>query len=114
MAKEELQKSLTAIHTLNWLHKADQYLFLIKHQVFHYYRRHKTIEKMRQHFTTTEIVLHVAVWYNEELPWESSDMLYYIHMYTKLEEYDIKVLLTVMSKQIMDAKLILKHKDDLL
>lgn len=114
MKNEELQKSLTAIHTLNWLHKADQYLFLIKHQVFNYYRKHKTIEKMRMHFTTTEIALHVAAWYNEELPWESSDMIYYISLYTKLEEYDIKVLLTVMSKQIMDAKTALKHKDDLL
>lgn len=111
--KEDLQKSLAAIHTLNWAHMTEDYLFLVKHQVFEYYRRYKTIEKLRSVFTTTEIVLHVAVSYNEKLPWENGDLLYYISLYTKLEEHDIKVLLSVMSKQILDAKVALKHKDDL-
>lgn len=114
MNKEELQKGITAILTLDWVHKADQFLFLINHQVFEYFRRHKTIEQLRIHFTTTEIVLHVAASYDEDLPWENSDILYYIGLYTNLKEYDIKVLMTVMRKQIMDAKCALEHKDDLL
>lgn len=112
--KEELRKSLTAIHTLNWAHKTEDYLFLVKHEVFNYYRKYKSVEKLKSNFTITEIVLHVAASYNDELPWENSDILYYISLYTNLEAYNIEVLLTVMSKQIMDAKIALQHKNDLL
>ena len=112
--KDELKKSLTAIHTLNWAHKTEDYLFLVKHEVFNYFRKYKSIEKLRTDFTTTEIVLHLATWYNEELPWESSDLLYYISLYTELEENEIKFLLNVMRREIMDAKIALNHKNDLL